>query len=46
MGDLFGVLPVTYIEPVTSVLIRFRAETLYEFTVGVMKLLIRGVETT
>lgn len=33
VGDVFGVLPATYIEAVTSVKVKFRAQGLYEFKV-------------
>jgi hypothetical protein len=35
-GNSFGVLPVTYVEAVTSTAVLFKARGLYDFTVSVV----------
>lgn len=40
VGDVFGILPATYIEAVTSVTIKFRAQGLYEFKVKLSRVIV------
>lgn len=38
VGDVFGTLPSTYVEAVSSVNVKFRAQGLYEFQVGFVRI--------